>query len=70
MQLYRVEVDVCIVRPPTPDNCDMVMVIVAVPGDLPNFDADCEAKEIAYLIALSDRRVQMVTACRIVDLTL
>lgn len=81
-QVYGVEVDVAIARPPTPANTRTVFVRVAVPLDLPDFTADAQARETACQMASGVRgvgtalpgmtgdRVVMPVAARIVDLTL
>lgn len=70
VQVYDVEVDVAIARPPTPANTRTVFVQVAVSLDLPNFLADTEARLIASQIAACHPFVVMPIASRITNLLL
>jgi len=70
MQVYGIEVDVAVARPPTPANTRTRYYRVAVPLTLSNFSADTEAQLLACAMAAGDPRVVMPVASRIVDLTL
>jgi hypothetical protein len=70
VQVYDVEVDVAIARPPTPKNTRTIFTRVAVSLDLSNFAADTEAKLIASQIAACHPHVVMPIATRITRLTL
>lgn len=67
------EVDVALARPPRVDATVRVLVTVdvsAVPSSRELDRADVEARELALLIAGSDKRVVMPIAARIVEVEL
>lgn len=70
VQVYGVEVDVAIARPPTPANTRTIYVQVAVPLDLSDFAADTEAMLVAAQMAACHPHVVMPIATRIIKLTL
>ena len=81
-QVYSVEVDVAIARPPIPTTHRTVYVLVAVSLDVSNWSADVEAREVACQMVAGTRGIGtalpgrwgpvavMPVAARIVGLTL